>query len=120
MINRAKILLLVAVPLFTACGIDAVGVGEWDIRVALPEGELLSVWTITADERISISGESIAEVDEVELAGSRMAWSAQTSRLTDSSGQQLGVNFGGTVNGNRLEGTLYSTAGNFTVSGVRR
>ena len=106
--------------LLIGCDIEPVSVGTWDIEVATDSGMQFSVWTITADAIITVAGDPERSLNEVVLAGSRIMWSAELPNPNDSSGELLNMNFRGTVDGNNLQGTLFSTLGNFSVSGTRQ
>lgn len=104
--------------LLTAC--EPVATGVWNIETEF-EGEVQqSIWTITNQPSLSISGELNIEAEEVDFAGSRLSWSSASPSLTGLSGDASRINFNGTVDGNRLFGTLYTQAGNISVEGRRR
>lgn len=112
--------LTIIAALSTACDIQPVGAGVWDITIDAPQGSQTSIWTIGADDTISMAGESVAQADEVRLNGSRITWSMQTSEAIDASNAVQRTNFIGTVNGDSLAGTVFTTQGNFSVKGTRQ
>ena len=117
-INSA-ILLLVAL-LFSGCDIRPVSVGVWEVEIDGPDGMQQSVWTITEQRTLSITGQSAFEAEEIELAGSRFSWSSGEGSLLFEGVNELQVNFNGTVDGNRFSGTLFTQLGNFTARGLRQ
>lgn len=121
-----RLLLLFLISLLNACEFQPVAVGVWDMETNL-KGELIenertvsSVWTITDYPKLSITSQTTVDADELELAGSRISWSSSAAIIELPDGTPARVNFNGTVDGNRLFGTLYTQAGNFRVDGVRR
>ncbi len=115
------IMLMMAISaLLIGCDIEPVSVGTWNIEVATDSAMQSSVWSITADAIITVAGDPERSLNEVVLAGSRIMWSAELPNPNDPSGELLNMNFRGTVDGNRLQGTLFSTLGNFSVSGTRQ
>lgn len=104
--------------LLSAC--EPVATGVWNIETEI-DGEIQqSVWTITNQPSVSISGDLAIEAEEVDFAGSRLSWSSSSASFGSESVDDTRVNFNGTVDGNRLFGTLYTQAGNFNVEGRRR
>ena len=106
--------------LLSSCDIVPVAVGEWDIETETDSGTDLSVWTITEPPAINISGAMTLQAEEVEFAGSRLSWSANNAALSPEQTTESRINFNGTVDGNRLFGTLYTQQGNYSVEGRRR
>ncbi|HAJ76961.1 MAG: hypothetical protein QGG54_01625 [Gammaproteobacteria bacterium] len=106
--------------LLIGCEIEPVSVGTWEIEVTTDSGLQSSVWTITADANITVSADTERDLNEVVLAGSRITWSAELPNPDDPSLGLLNMNFRGTVDGNTLQGTLFSTLGNFSVAGTRQ
>ncbi len=102
----------------TAC--EPVATGVWNVETEIDGEVQQSVWTITNQPSVSISGEQVIEAEEVDFAGSRLSWSTSSASIGDESTEDTRVNFNGTVDGNRLFGTLYTQAGNFNVEGRRR
>ncbi|MFT4861555.1 MAG: hypothetical protein ACI95C_000765 [Pseudohongiellaceae bacterium] len=114
------LLRLVAAALCTglaACDIQPVSVGSWQTQTDLTENSLQATWTITVSETLQSTGQWSFSAEQVELDGSRIAFSGQ---IPLASGSLVDGNFSGTVSGNSLQGTFYTTAGNFTVSGQRQ
>ncbi len=103
--------------LLTRCDIQPISVGSWRTQLLLPESSISSTWVIEADETLAISGGLNLTVDSIQLDGSRIAF---TSQLPLSDQQLIEANFSGTVSGNSLQGTFFTTAGNFTLSGERQ
>jgi hypothetical protein len=106
--------------LLAACDIEPVSAGVWDMQVDTFTGVQPSVWTITANGTISMAADSVTVADEVVLEGSRVSWSTESPNPDDPSGEMLRVNFNGTVDGDNLAGTIYTTLGNLSVSGTRQ
>jgi hypothetical protein len=100
-----------------ACDIKPISVGNWEIRSTLGSNSLQSNWTISDDYRLIGSGDWNLAVDQVELDGSRIAFSAQ---IPLAANQLIDGNFSGTVSGNSLQGTFFTTEGNFTILGERQ
>lgn len=103
-----------------SCDIVPVAVGEWDIETEADGHTETSVWTITEPQAITITGAMSLQAEEVEFAGSRLSWSANYGSSGQAQPTESRVNFNGTVDGNRLFGTLYTQQGNFRVDGRRR
>lgn len=99
-----------------ACDIQPISTGNWQTQTDIGTGTLQSSWTISSDETLLAVGEWNFSVAQVELDGSRIAFSGQIPLTT---GTLVSGNFSGTVSGNALQGTFFTTAGNFTVSGER-
>ena len=94
--------------------------GSWDVVYELPDREINATWHIDEEGGLRMEGMLVMTIDELELAGSRMSWSADASSPLDPAGETQRMNFNGTVNGNRFAGTLYTQSGNLTVNGSRR
>jgi hypothetical protein len=106
--------------LLAACDIPYVAEGSWDVVYELPNREINATWHIDEDAGLRMEGMMVMTIDELELAGSRMSWSADAPSPLDPAGETQRMNFNGTVNGNRFAGTLYTQSGNLTVNGSRR
>ena len=106
--------------LLAACDIPYVAVGSWDVVYELPDREINATWHIDEEAGLRMEGMLVMTIDELELAGSRISWSADASSPLDPAGETQRMNFNGTVNGNRFAGTLYTQSGNLTVNGSRR
>lgn len=120
MVNMRKTFLVITISLFlAACDIESVSVGDWNIIVDTEFGMQSSVWTITADGTITIAGDAIRVVEGAILEGSRISWSDEISNPSGSE-QMMRMNFSGTVDGNNLQGTIFTTLGNLTVNGTRQ
>ncbi len=100
-----------------ACDIQPISVGSWQTETALPDNSLQATWVINANETLQSAGQWNFSIDQVELDGSRIAFSGQ---IPLANGVPIDGNFSGTVSGNSLQGTFFTTAGNFTVSGKRQ
>ena len=70
-------------------------------------------------KRHECGGELNLQIDEFELAGSRMYWSANATNPLEPAGSVQRLNFNGTVNGNRFAGTL-CTVQQHTITGIRQ
>ena len=106
--------------LLAACDIPYVAEGSWDVVYELPGREINATWHIDEEAGLRMEGMLVMTIDELELAGSRISWSADASSPLDPAGETQRMNFNGTVNGNRFAGTLYTQSGNLTVNGSRR
>jgi hypothetical protein len=116
--NLPEIVAITVLSLFqTACDIEPVGSGVWNVIIENPDGTLLSIWSITENGTLNMTDENITVVDGVELEGSRISWS---NEIQDSSGAAMTINFSGTVDGDTLQGTIFTTEGNSTVTGERQ
>ena len=102
-----------------ACDIEAVSVGLWNIEMDTPEGRQTSVWTIAADGKINMSGDTVTVTGDAILEGSRIFWSGQTPETSDASAAMMNINFSGTVDGDSMQGTIFTTLGNYSVTGIR-
>ena len=119
--NWIRNLVLISTPvLLTACDIEPTSTGIWEINIDIPAGIQPSVWTITADQSISMAGDTVTIAEEVVLEGNRISWSTESPDPNDPSGAMLRVNFLGTVDGDNLAGTIYTTLGNLSVTGTRQ
>lgn len=106
--------------LLAACDIEPVATGAWSIQTATNTGSETSIWTIAATGTIDASGGAITiDAGSVVLAGSRISWSG-TMPDPANAATPLNVNFNGTVDGNSMQGTLYTPLGNWSVSGSRQ
>lgn len=105
--------------LLFACDIQPVSVGEWDITMEGRGSTQQSSWSISA-EALTMTGETALQVEELELAGSRISWSSNMANPESTAAETTRVNFNGTVDGDRLAGTLFTQFGNYTVTGTRR
>ena len=114
--RTGSLFLLTIASLLTAC--SPVAVGVWDMEVEWDSGMETAVWAISAQPALTFSRAGLDSItaQEVELAGSRISWSS----YLEAGDEDSRINFNGTVDGNRLFGTLYSQAGNFQVNGRRR
>lgn len=106
--------------LLAACDMPYVAEGSWDVVYELPDQEINATWHIDEEAGLRMEGMLVMTIDELELAGSRISWSADASSPLDPAGETQRMNFNGTVNGNRFAGTLYTQSGNLTVNGSRR
>ena len=114
-------LMLGCVTLFLlSCDIPYVAEGSWDVVYELPGQQLSGVWHISEENGMNVEGELNLQIDEFELAGSRMYWSANATSPLEPAGSVQRLNFNGTVNGNRFAGTLYTQSGNLTITGIRQ
>ena len=102
------------------CDIPYVSEGSWDVVYELPGQQRSGVWHISEENGVNVEGELSLQVDELELAGSRMSWSANATNPLEPAGSVQRLNFNGTVNGNRFAGTLYTQSGNLTITGTRQ
>ena len=114
-------LMLGCVSLFLlSCDIPYVAEGSWDVVYELPGQQRFGVWHISEESGVKVEGELSLQIDELELAGSRMSWSANATSPLEPAGSVQRLNFNGTVNGNRFAGTLYTQSGNLTITGTRQ
>lgn len=116
------ILLILSSTLLSSCDIEPVSVGVWDVTIEAPQGARNAIWTITSDPSLTISGSGSnreLQVEEIDLAGSRIIWSSEALDIPSAEVAER-VNFRGTVDGNRLAGTIYTQQGNFTLNGRRQ
>ena len=114
-------LMLGCVSLFLlSCDIPYVAEGSWDVVYELPGQQRFGVWHISEESGVKVEGELSLQIDELELAGSRMSWSANATNPLEPAGSVQRLNFNGTVNGNRFAGTLYTQSGNLTITGTRQ
>lgn len=102
-----------------ACDIRPVGEGNWDIQVQTTYNVRSTTWSMSEDGTVTISGDISANITDAQFAGSRVSWSGLISN-PDMPDENLSVNFSGTVDGNTIQGTLFSTLGNWTVAGTRQ
>ena len=118
--NILKTFPVITISLFlAACDMESVSVGDWNISVDTEFGMRSSVWTIAADGTITIAGDAIRVVNGAILEGSRISWSDEILNPSGSE-QMMRINFSGTVDGNNLQGTIFTTFGNLTVNGTRQ
>jgi len=117
--NRLFPVLIISLFGLSACDIVPVSVGTWDIAIESEAGNSSSRWIITDEPSLTISGNSEINVSEIDLAGSRITWSTDAFDL-GAAGESQRVNFRGTVDGDRLAGTVFTQLGNFTVTGNRQ
>ena len=103
-----------------SCDIPYVAEGSGDVVYELPGQQRAGVWHISEKSGVKVEGELSLLVDELELAGSRMSWSANATNPLEPAGSVQRLNFNGTVNGNRFAGTLYTQSGNLTITGTRQ
>ena len=114
-------LMLSCVALFLlSCDIPYVAEGSWDVVYELPGQQRSGVWHISEENGMNVEGELNLQIDEFELAGSRMYWSANATNPLEPAGSVQRLNFNGTVNGNRFAGTLFTQSGNLTITGIRQ
>lgn len=78
------------------------------------------MWIVTAQPSVTIENGGTTVADEVDLQGSRIFWSTQIPDPGDPDGEMLRQTFSGTVNGDYLAGTVFTTGGNMTVRGTRQ
>ena len=113
--------MLSCVALFLlSCDIPYVAEGSWDVVYELPGQQRSGVWHISEENGMNVEGELNLKIDEFELAGSRMYWSANATNPLEPAGSVQRLNFNGTVNGSRFAGTLYTQSGNLTIIGIRQ
>ena len=115
-----NLVFITASALLAACDREPTSTGVWGINIDTSTGIQPSVWTITADQSISMAGDTVTIADEVVLEGNRISWSTESPDPNDPSGAMLRVNFLGTVDGDNLAGTIYTTLGNLSVTGTRQ
>ena len=114
-------LMLGCVSLFLlGCDIPYVAEGSWDVVYELPNQQRAGVWHISEESGVKVEGELSLQIDQLELAGSRMSWSANATNPLEPTASVQRLNFNGTVNGNRFAGTLYTQSGNLTITGTRQ
>jgi len=114
-------LMLGCVSIFLlSCDIPYVAEGSWDVVYELPGRQHYGVWHISEETGVNVEGELNLQVDELELAGSRMSWSANAANPLEPAGSVQRLNFNGTVNGSRFAGTLFTQSGNLTITGTRQ
>lgn len=102
------------------CDIPYVAEGSWDIHYDFPGQQRVGVWHVSEKEGVSVEGELTMRIDEFDLTGSRMSWSANAPNPLARKGATQRLNFNGTVDGNRFAGTLYTQSGNLTITGTRQ
>ena len=117
--NSRIISVLILLVALTTCDITPVGVGVWAISIETDAGNQNSTWTITDKPDLIISGATDILIEEIDLAGSRITWSTDALDFSNSSPAER-VNFRGTVDGNRMAGTVFTQQGNYTVNGTRQ
>jgi|TARA_B100001059_G_scaffold44189_1_gene36486 hypothetical protein len=105
--------------LLAACDIPYVAEGSWDVLYELPAREVNATWHIDEETGLRVEGMLVMTIDELELAGSRISWSAVAPSPLAPAGEPQRINFNGTVNGDHFAGTLYTRSGNLTVTGSR-
>jgi len=105
--------------LLCSCDIEPIAVGVWDVETESGNVPEAAVWRITDPPALTIEGIRSIEADSVAFTGSRLSWSSNSSTIA-ALPDDAPVNFAGTIDGNRLVGTLYTQLGNFTVNGTRR
>ena len=115
-----RLLMLGCVSSLLSCDIPYVAEGNWDVVYELPGQQRFGVWHISEEIGVKVEGELSLRIDELELAGSRMSWSANATNPLEPAGSVQRLNFNGTVNGNRFAGTLYTQSGNLTITGTRQ
>ena len=114
--STSALILLIAL---ISCDITPVGVGVWEISIETDAGNQYATWTITDKPGLTISGNTDVLVEEIDLAGSRVTWSTDALVFLNTSPAER-VNFRGTVDGNRIAGTVFTQQGNYTVNGTRQ
>ena len=82
-----------------SCDIPYVAEGSWDVVYELPGQQRFGVWHISEEIGVKVEGELSLQIDELELAGSRMSWSANATNPLEPAGSVQRLNFNGTVNG---------------------
>lgn len=107
--------LILVLGTVTACDIQPVAVGQWQVNIESDQGIDSQTWTINNNGLIEIRSDTGTVETAVETAGSRFSWTLGPA----TSDVETPRNFSGTVNGNRFSGTLFSQAGNVDVSGNR-
>lgn len=119
--NRGRyFFLLPLIFLLAACDMEPVGAGQWSIQIEMSTGSEASNWIIAPTGEINVSGSAITIGDgSAVLAGSRISWSGTMPNPANPV-TPLNVNFDGTVDRNSLQGTLYTTLGNWSVTGTRQ
>jgi len=113
---QTKLLTLVVLAGLSACDIPPIAVGTWNVEIGDAPNAASEVWTISETEQITLERSGRSETTTVELAGSRVSWTlgSMGQDATDR------INFSGTVDGNELNGTVFSQQGNRSVTGTRR
>lgn len=111
--------LIALLLVLTACDISPVGEGVWDIQVQTLYNVRSTTWEMSEDGTVTITGDINATITNAEFTGSRVSWSGLISN-PDVPTENLSVNFSGTVDGSRIQGTLFSTLGNWTIAGTRQ
>ena len=91
----------------------------WEVSIETDAGNQNATWTITDKPGLTISGATDVLIEEIDLAGSRVTWSSSALVFPNSSPAER-VNFRGTVDGNRMAGTVFTQQGNYTVNGTRQ
>lgn len=115
--RASPVCMLPLLLLLNGCDIEPVSAGVWSVQMETATEVVSSTWTIDAAGRIAVAGGAVAILDgSTVLEGSRISWSG-TMPNTDNPAAPLNVNFSGTVDRNTLHGTLFTTLGNWSVSG---
>lgn len=117
---RRQLMLSCVAFFLLSCDIPYVAEGSWDVVYELPGQQRSGVWHISEENGMNVEGELNLQIDEFELAGSRMYWSANATNPLEPAGSVQRLNFNGTVNGNRFAGTLFTQSGNLTITGIRQ
>ena len=99
-------------------GCEPISVGAWSTTIEMGSTDHDTTWIITSEPTLTIFANCEVNIEEIELAGSRINWSTDGENLPSLAiGSR--VSFNGTINGNELAGTLFTQQGNFTVTGRR-
>lgn len=106
--------------ILSSCDITPVSVGNWDITIESSQSTQRLTWSITEEPTLTILGDNPLQVEELDLSGSRITWSTADLDLPGTSNNAERANFRGTVDGNRLAGTIFTQKGNYTVYGMRK
>ena len=109
--------VFLGLPLF-ACDIEPISVGTWEVSIQIEDTIHASTWRITSESSLTITGNTDIFIEEIDLSGSRINWSTDAENIPMLNISDR-INFNGTVDGNRLAGTLFSQQGNYTVNGRR-
>ena len=81
-----RLLMLGCVSSLLSCDIPYVAEGSWDVVYELPGQQRFGVWHISEEIGVKVEGELSLRIDELELAGSRMSWSANATNPLEPAG----------------------------------
>ena len=117
----ALITFIFSISLLTACASFQTPanpfIGQWDLTMDSPMGKSASTLIITPELTGTMT---LAQLGQVDISNAKVEGNNASFSMTISAmGQQIEATFGGVIEGDNINGTLNTSFGPSTITGVR-